>query len=371
MNKVNANLVNFFLAIALSSLIVYILIIGQGILVPLVIAILIAYFISAIAQSIGAIRIFRIRIFRPIALLISFAIVFGVLYLVGNVIVENANRVAAEAPAYQKNLDIRLQEVGAFFGLEDVPTVSELLGQIFSISNSGFSDPNIASIFQSILGQVTGLAGNTLAIIVYTAFLIFERGTIAPKIAAMARDAYQREAIEKTLDTIGEHIRRYLAIKSLASSLVAVLSYFVMIAIGIDFALFWAVLTFLLNFIPYIGSIVAVAFPITLTLVQPGVNDPLATFIAALIALAGVQQLVGSFIEPRMMGRTLNLSPLVILLSLAVWWVIWGVIGMLISIPIMVIVVITFSQFEPTRPVAVLLSQRGQINPVRRPKKDQ
>jgi AI-2 transport protein TqsA len=72
--------------------------------------------------------------------------------------------------------------------------------------------------------------------------------------------------------------------------------------------------------------------------------------------------LVGSFIEPRMMGRTLNLSPLVILLSLAMWWSIWGVIGMLISIPIMVIMVIIFSQFKPTRPIAILLSQRGHIS---------
>ncbi len=139
----------------------------------------------------------------------------------------------------------------------------------------------------------------------------------------------------------------------------------VMLMIGIDFALFWAVLTFLLNFIPFIGSIVAVSFPILLTLVQPGIEDPLTTFLVALLALAGAQQLVGSFIEPRMMGRTLNLSPLVILISLATWWSIWGVIGMLISIPIMVILVIVFSQFEATRPVAVLMSQDGRIAPIR------
>lgn len=365
MNKTNSNLVNFFIAFAFASLIVYILIVAQKILVPMVIALLIAYFISAIADAIANFRILRIPVFKPFAMLSSFALVFGALYLVGNVIIGNANSVAAQAPAYQDNLDIRLQQIGAFVGVDEMPTVADLLGQVVTLTPSTLADPNIASIVQSFLAQITGLAGNMLAIIVYTAFMIFERRTLALKITAMAKDIDQRERIQKTLSEIGEHINQYLAVKSLASFLVAALSYVVMLMIGIDFALFWAVLTFLLNFIPFIGSIVAVSFPILLTLVQPGIEDPLTTFLVALLALAGAQQLVGSFIEPRMMGRTLNLSPLVILISLATWWSIWGVIGMLISIPIMVILVIVFSQFEATRPVAILMSQDGRIAPIR------
>jgi predicted PurR-regulated permease PerM len=362
MNKENSTLVNVFVGFAFASLVVYILVIAERVLVPFVIAVLIAYFISAIADSFANFRILRVPIFKPFSLLISFAIVFGALYLVGNVIVENANRVAAQAPEYQASLDQRLVDVSAFFGMEDVPTVAGLLGDLSGLTNSTLTDPNIASLFQAILAQVTGIAGNMLAILVYTAFLIYERATIPLKIAALAKDDFQKERIERTLSVIGEHVRRYLAVKSLSSSIVASLSYIVMILIGIDFALFWAVLTFLLNFIPYIGSIIAVTFPIALTLVQPGIEDPTTTFLVTLLALIGVQQLVGSFIEPRLMGRTLNLSPLFILLSLAMWWSIWGVIGMLISIPIMVIMVIIFSQFKPTRPIAILLSQRGHIS---------
>lgn len=198
--------------------------------------------------------------------------------------------------------------------------------------------------------------------------MIFERGTLHSKISALARDKFQLSFIEDTLDSINRNVRRYLAVKSLASSMVAISSYFIMVAIGIDFALFWGVLTFLLNFIPYIGSVIAVAFPITLTLVQPGFEQPVATFLLTLIALIGAQQTVGTFIEPRIMGRSLNLSPLAILLSLAFWWAVWGVIGMFISIPIMVIFLIIFSQFESTRPLAVILSQRGEISTVHRHK---
>lgn len=362
MERVNANLLNVFLGLALATLGIYILIIGQAILVPLVIALLIAYFIVAIADSIASVKIIGIPIFKPFAMLASIAIVFGALYLLVNVMVENANTVAAQAPAYQQSLDLRLQEIYDFFGLEETPTIS---GLIDMMTNGGLANADISSLIQRVLGQATGLAGNMFAIFIYTVFLIIERGTLKTKIAALARDVSQHAAIEGTLDSINQNVRRYLAVKSLASSMVAVLSYMIMITIGIDFALFWAVLTFFFNFVPYIGSIIAVSFPILLTLVQPGFEDPVTTFLFTLLALTAAQQLVSSFIEPRLLGRTLNLSPLAILLSLAFWWAVWGVIGMFISIPIMVIFLIIFSQFESTRPIAILLSQRGEIQSVR------
>lgn len=363
MNHVNHNLANVFMATALSALVVYILKLGQNILIPLVVALLIAYFIIAIADGIASVRLFSVPIFKPFALLVSILIVFGALYLLGNVVVENANVVAAQAPAYQQSLDLRIREAYSYFNLEDPPTVSEFIA---SFTNNPLNKPDIGSLAQRVIGGVTGVAGNLFAIFIYTVFMIFERNTLHTKISALARDKFQLAFIEDTLDSINRNVRRYLAVKSLASSMVAVLSYFIMVAIGIDFALFWGVLTFLLNFIPYIGSVVAVAFPITLTLVQPGFDQPVATFLLTLTLLISAQQLVGTFIEPRIMGRSLNLSPLAILLSLAFWWALWGVIGMFISIPMMVIFLIIFSQFESTRPLAILLSQKGEAATVHR-----
>jgi predicted PurR-regulated permease PerM len=362
MDKVNSSLLNVFLGMGVATLGVYILIIGQAILVPLVIALLIAYFIVAIADAIGSVRFLGLSVFKPFAMLASIAIVFGALYLLFNVMLENANTVAAHAPAYQESLNLRLREIYDFFGLKETPTIANLIN---TLTNGGLSNADVSSLIQRTLGQVTGIAGNMFAVFIYTVFLIFERGTLKTKIAALARNPDQHSLIEGTLDSINQNVRRYLAVKSLASSLVATLSYAIMITIGIDFALFWAVLTFFFNFVPYIGSIVAVSFPILLTLVQPGFEDPVTTFLFTLVALIAAQQLVGSFIEPRLLGRTLNLSPLAILLSLAFWWAVWGVIGMFISIPIMVIFLIIFSQFESTRPIAILLSQRGEIQSVR------
>lgn len=351
-----SSLANVFFAIATAVLIGYILIIGQRILVPLTIALVIAYFIWTIADGIAGVRVFGIPLFKPISLITAILIVFGVFYLLGNVIVENANRVAVNAPDYQQNLDKRISDIGSLLGIDDIPTISDLVSRLREI--------NIATIVQTVFAPLTALAGNAVAIVIYTAFILWERQTFNLKISSLARSETQRSKIERTVSIISESIRRYLAVKTLSSGLVATLSYTAMMIIGIDFALFWGVLTFLFNFIPYIGSIVAVSFPIFLTLVQPGIEEPIKIFLVTGFVLTGIQQFVGSFVEPRIMGTTLNMSPLVIILSLAVWGVMWGVVGMLISIPIMVIMIIVLSQFESTRSIAILLSQTGKVDPI-------
>jgi len=133
------------------------------------------------------------------------------------------------------------------------------------------------------------------------------------------------------------------------------MSYLVMWLFDLDFALFWAMLIFLLNFIPNIGSFIAVCFPLILSLVQYESYYP---FFFLLIVLSSIQILMGNIIEPRFMGNRLNLSPLVIIMALGFWGTLWGIIGMLLCVPIMVIVNIILSKFPSTRPIAILLSEK-------------
>lgn len=134
-----------------------------------------------------------------------------------------------------------------------------------------------------------------------------------------------------------------------------------MVAIGVDYAEFWALIIFLLNYIPTIGSMLAVLFPSMLAIVQFGtVLHPVLT----LCLLGGVQFAIGNLIEPRLMGRSLNLSPLVIMLALTFWGAIWGITGMLLCVPITVILMIIFSEFKQTRPIAIMLSADGIVNPI-------
>jgi predicted PurR-regulated permease PerM len=151
--------------------------------------------------------------------------------------------------------------------------------------------------------------------------------------------------------------------KSLINIVLGTVSYLILRFVGVDFAGFWAILIGLFNYIPYVGSFIGVFFPVTLAIVQFGALGPVLGLLAALSA---AQMTVGNLVEPWLMGTSLNLSPLVILVSLVVWTARWGVAGAILSVPILAILVIVLSAFDGTRPLAVLLSRDGDIAP-RRP----
>jgi predicted PurR-regulated permease PerM len=195
-------------------------------------------------------------------------------------------------------------------------------------------------------------------ITVYLLFLLLEQRTFSAKIRSIIRDPQRQVDAFELIDKMRSDIRSYVGIKVLTSASTGLISYFVLKIVGVDFASFWAVLIFLLNFIPTIGSIIATAFPSVLTLVQ---FDTLGPFIVTLLVLTGVQFCVGSLIEPKLMGNKLNLSPIVILLSLGLWGSIWGIPGMFLCVPITVIIMIICSYFPATRPVAILLSGTGEV----------
>jgi predicted PurR-regulated permease PerM len=151
----------------------------------------------------------------------------------------------------------------------------------------------------------------------------------------------------------------YFAVKTGVSIVTGVLSYVVLALVGVDFALLWAFLIFIFNYIPYIGSLVATLLPAFFSVFQ------FADFLPALWIIIGVyaiQILVGSYIEPRIMGKSLNLSPLIVILSLSFWGAIWGVIGMLLSVPIISVLTIALAHFPSTKKIAVLFSEKGNVD---------
>jgi predicted PurR-regulated permease PerM len=131
-----------------------------------------------------------------------------------------------------------------------------------------------------------------------------------------------------------------------------------MLLFGLELAAFWAMLIWLLNYVPYIGSFLGVLFPVTMAIVQfADVN----TVLMLLLALTAMQFVIGNFLDPYLLGNSLNLSPFVILVSLTVWSGLWGIPGAFLAVPITAIMAIVFSEFAGTRPVAVFLSQSGRL----------
>jgi AI-2 transport protein TqsA len=140
--------------------------------------------------------------------------------------------------------------------------------------------------------------------------------------------------------------------------LIGLLTFATLSMLQVDFAPFFGLLHFVLNFVPYVGAVVGITLPTLLALLQFGT---IGKVVAVATVLCINQVVVDNMLEPKLAGKTLNLSPIIIVLGLSVWGTIWGIIGMVLSVPIMVIVMIILSQFPRTRPVAVLMSENGEI----------
>ena len=153
-------------------------------------------------------------------------------------------------------------------------------------------------------------------------------------------------------------VNKYFTVKTEMSLLTAVLSYVTMLLLGVDFPLLWAFIIFILNYIPYVGSLVASLLPAIFAVFQYGAFWP---FIYVLAAVEAIQILVGNYVEPRVMGKSLNLSPLVVIIALSFWGTIWGVLGMILSVPIVSVIVIICAQFPSTSSIAIMLSENGNI----------
>lgn len=144
----------------------------------------------------------------------------------------------------------------------------------------------------------------------------------------------------------------------LISFLTAFISYIALVIMGVDFPVLWAFLIFILNFIPYIGPFISSLLPAVLAIFQLG---SFLDFLTVFVVLEIIQIILGSFVQPKLMGKSLNISPLTVLIALAFWGSIWGVVGMILSIPIASIAIIIMAQFPGTRFVAVLLSEKGDV----------
>jgi predicted PurR-regulated permease PerM len=320
---------------------------GAELLIPLAIAILIWHLINALAGFYHHLALGSRRPPRWLCYLAALLTIFGALTLMVELIMDNVVQVSAAAPAYEASLRALLNAAYDLVGLKEAPSFAQILEQV-----------SVGGIVSAIAGTLGGLARSAGIVLVYVIFLLLEQSIFERKLHALLADPGRAERLRRLLTRIARQIEGYLWVKTLSSLLTGTVSFAIMRAVGVDFAEFWALVIFLLNFIPIIGALLGVVFPSLLALVQFGTIGP---FLVTTLALAATQFVVGNLIEPRLMGRKLHLSPLVIILSLAFWGGLWGVVGMILCIPIMVIVMIICAHFAPTRPVAILLSSDGEI----------
>ena len=344
------NITSFAAWIGLTSLAIYCLYIGKGILLPLVLSIYITYLIKALARFLEGLSLKNIKIPGYASLTFSIIILLTSIGFLVQIVADNIGQIVNEAPNYQNKLQVIFNKL--------VVNLEALIGNTLTITELN-NQINFQAAILSVVGALQGIAGNTFQIFLYVAFLLLETSTLHLKIRAFAKNDDQEIKINNILKVIGTNIEKYIWIKTIMSIMVAFLSYIVLIFMKIDFAAFWALLIFILNYIPYIGSLIAITFPVALSIIQ---FNSLGQTGVLLLFLMGCQIFVGNLVEPRLAGKSLNLSPVVIVLALSLWGSIWGITGMILSVPLMVMIMIVLSEFETTKPLAILMSQSGKVS---------
>lgn len=350
---------NIVFGVALALMLGWILNIGQNIFIPVIASIILAYIIIALAERMKYLAIGGKSVPASVRYLISILVIVAVVTAFVFLIISNINQLVAVAPSYQAKLLAIIQgiaeSIGEEFEVETEPTWQTIRRDVLG----GIS---LQRLITSTVTSISVLVGSVFVVLVYTGFALAERAIFARKLQRITKDREASERIAELITIINERIGNYLAAKTLVNLVLGLMSYAVMAVVGLDFAAFWGVLIALLNYVPYVGSFLGVVFPVAIAIVQFG--DP-SWVIGTALALIMCQVFVGSFLEPNLMGRTLNLSPFVILVSLTTWGSMWGIAGALLSVPITAILVIILSEFEGTRPIAVLLSRSGKIPPRR------
>ena len=326
-----------------------ILTLGKDLIIPMVLAVFIWYLINILADSILQLKYHGYGVPRPLAFILALVVILGALFLFVDLISSSVNNVIRTVPAYQDNINSLLDQGANLLGLEESPQLYQLIHRI-----------DVTRMIQNLGFTLAGFVGSAGLILIYTLFIFLEQKGFLPKIDKMVGKDAQGEKVRRILRLIYDDTKTYIGIKTLTSLLTGFVSYWIMRSVGLDFAIFWALVIFLFNYIPTVGSIVATFFPSLLALVQ---FPTLGPFFVVVIGVTAVQLIVGNIVEPRLMGNTLNLSPLVILLSLGLWGSIWGIPGAILCVPITVLLTIIFRNFEKTRSIAVLLSRDGEIRP--------
>jgi AI-2 transport protein TqsA len=228
---------------------------------------------------------------------------------------------------------------------------NEEIKKSFNVSQY-LSGEKLAGMLSDVISSIAGIFTNYILILIYVIFLLTEFGSIQRRILV----AFSRERSRKIADILSDiftDLRRYIVGKTLINLSHALLITIIFLVFGLDFAIVWGLLTFFMTYIPNIGAFISTILPFVTALVQ--YDNPVVP-VVLLIIMVVIAYVVGNLVEPKILGDKLNLSPLLLIFSLVFWGYIWGVVGMLLSVPIMSMIKIILSKFESTKPIAILMS---------------
>jgi len=315
--------------------------VGQPLLVPLVFSLLLWAVVNAMVEALTALRVPRYLAFAGSLLLLLAAI-----WLIIQIIGDQATELAKAIPSYGRKLSgiavHLLHPLNINIKPDDIVSTATLTGVLTNAA---------ASVGTSLLA--------VLQVLVYMGFLIAEQGQMAEKVARLQRDADRHNEIRQVVAAIARQIQSYLGVCTVLSAIMAGATYALLTVLGVQFAGFWAVVIFLLTYVPTIGA-VGVAFPAVMALVQFG------TFpapIIILVVLGALHFVLLNVAETLILGQTLNLSPFAIIIALTFWGLVWGVSGLFLAVPVTGAIAIVCNHIEKLRWISILLGSPSRAKP--------
>lgn len=321
--------------------VVLFLVLGKVLLIPLVLAIFIWFIIMGLQKKIESVPFIKKNIPHVVTKIFTSIVVLGTLTLFGKMLAYNINRIVENTPIYAENLNKLAENLSP-----------EMMSYIGEIKDYYSEDENFSETVTNLANAVSNVLGNTLLILIYLIFLLLEQQSFKRKLIQIGQNKENPDDFISIVKSLKTTVSEYINLKIIISAMTGFGAYLVFLWVGLDAPVFWSVIIFVLNFIPNIGSLVGTLFPAAFALLQFGSH---VQMLQILIPVGLVQVIVGNIVEPKMMGNSLNISALVVILSLSLWGLIWGLTGMLLSVPLTIIATKIMSQFPSTRPIAILL----------------
>ncbi len=314
---------------------------AKPVLFPFFLAIFLSFILYPALDSLN-----RLKIPKAVSIIFILGVTFLVIYLLGLLFYSSGKTFASEFPKYGQKISSILSSFQEKFKLSGY--AGDPLEWVEDLDIN-----KVGGLLISSLGPFFSFISNLFLIFVFVIFILAGRGKTKSKI----KNSFDTQRSQKIIDVIQNidgQIQKYLAIKTIVSFLTGAIATLVLMIFGVDFAIVFGFMTFLLNYIPTIGSIVATILPLIIAAFQ---FDSLWPAFWIFIILGTVQMSIGNFVEPRLMGEGLGLSPLVVLFSLFFWGWLWGIPGMIMAVPIAAVIKIVCSNIPSLEFVAALMSQ--------------
>ena len=321
----------------------------SSILIPFVLAIIISFVFEPFFNWLKS-----KRIPQGVAILIILIIIIIIANVASVFIVASVNSFSANFSIYEERLIklINSIEVSLNLSQQEIQNISNSL----KLTNL-LKDGSFTTFITNFLTGFAGIFGDFVLILLYIIFILSELGSIKERIKVAFHDE-RASSISRTFESILKDLRTYISGKTIISLTLGILSGFVLWIFGVDFYFIWGFLIFITHYVPNIGAMFGISLPAIVMFLQ---FDNLFTPILVTGILIALDNIIGNILEPKILGDRLNLSPLLLLLSLFVGEYVWGIVGMVLSVPIVSMLKIILMNFEATKPIAILMSYKHSI----------